>query len=104
MKWGDISHASVIVEASLDRFRVDGSQGSHFFQNITARRVAYITINPALGDGLYDVDYLNGQPPECVEYDDAFVRHLRFATPLVVKIDGRRGGSKTKAVVLKPDD
>ena len=35
VKWPHISAARVIVEAGLTNYRVDPSQGTHFFQNLT---------------------------------------------------------------------
>ena len=34
--WSDISETKVLVECSLPDFRVDPSQGTHFFQNLTS--------------------------------------------------------------------
>jgi len=99
VKWPNITNARVIVEASLDDFRVDASQGSHFFQNLTSFRVAYLTVNPSIGDGTYDVAYLDQQP---ALYEDDYVRLVRFADPLLVKVDGRRASPPVKAVIRKP--
>ena len=95
VKWPHISNARLIVEAGLPNFRVDPSQGTHFFQNLTSFGVAYFTINPYRNDGYYDVDFLNSQP---AEFESEWVRHVRFSSPLVMKVDGR----KNKGVVLKP--
>jgi hypothetical protein len=89
----------VIVEASLKGFAVEPSQGSHFWQNLTAFRVAYITVNPTAGDGSYDVAFLDAHP---AVHEDELVRHVRFDEPVRVRIDGRRPAGEIKAVVLKP--
>jgi hypothetical protein len=94
VKWPQISGARLIIESGLEHYRVDPSQGTHFFQNLTSFRVGYFTINPFVNDGKYDIDYLNQQT---AFYEDEFVRHVRFDKPLVVKIDGK----KNKGVVLK---
>jgi len=99
VKWAHITYARVIVEASLRSFRIEASQGSHFFQNITSFRVAYLTVDPSAKDGTYDVGFLDAQP---AVYEDEFLRHVRFDTPVVVKVDGRRISGELKAVVLKP--
>ena len=96
VKWPQISQAKVIVESGLENFRVDPSQGSHFFQNLTAFRVGYFTINPFINDGYFDIEYLNELEPE---YEDGIIRHVRFEDPLVIRIDGRHN----KGVVLRPD-
>ena len=62
-------------------------------------RVAYLTINPAYNDGVYDLDFLNAQP---ALYEDEYLRHVRFDEPLITRVDGRRSDGKLKAVVLKP--
>ncbi len=95
VKWPQISHARLIVESGLANFRIDPSQGTHFFQNLTSFRVGYFTVNPYINDGAYDVEYLDSL---VAIYEDAFVRHIRFATPLVIKIDGKRN----EGVVCKP--
>ena len=100
VEWANISGARVIVEASLKDYRMDASQGSHFFQNLTMFHVAYLTINPSVNDGTCDVKYLDALP---ASYEDAFLRHLRFCSPAMVRIDGRQSGDSIKAVILKPD-
>ncbi len=95
VKWPQISGARVIVESGLPNYRIDPSQGTHFFQNLTSFQVGYFTINPYANDGFYDLAYLNTQP---AVFEDEFIRQVRFDAPLVVKIDGK----KSKAVVLKP--
>jgi len=94
VKWPQISAARVIVESGLEDYRIDPSQGTHFFQNLTSFQVGYFTINPFIGDGFYDLDYLAGIE---ASYEDEFVRHIRFDKALLVKIDGRRN----KGVIFK---
>ena len=96
VKWPHISNARLIVESGLSNYRVDPSQGTHFFQNLTSFGVAYFTINPFQHDGSYDTPYLNAQP---AVYESEFLRHVRFKKPIVIKVDGR----KNKGVVLKPE-
>ena len=74
-----MSGARVIVEAGFRDFRVTPSQGSHFFQNLTAFQVGYFTVNPDAGEGFVDWEWLGAQTP--VEERDC-VRHLRFETAL----------------------
>ena len=87
VKWPAISAAKVIVEAGLTNYRVDPSQGTHFFQNLTSFGVGYFTINDFMGDGIYRQTVLN-QMPAITE--TAHVRHVHFDQPLVVKIDGMK--------------
>ncbi|MBR4131258.1 MAG: phosphoenolpyruvate synthase, partial [Bacteroidaceae bacterium] len=56
VKWSQISAAQIIVEAGIDSFQVDPSQGTHFFQNLTSLGVCYLTINAFRGDGIYRQD------------------------------------------------
>lgn len=94
VKWAHISAARVIVEAGLENFRVDPSQGTHFFHNLTTFGVGYLTINPYISDGVYNVDYLNNQP---AVKETNYLRHIRFTNPLKIEIDGKLN----KAVVYK---
>src|SRR6056297_4259848 len=94
VKWAQISQARVIVESGLENYRIDPSQGTHFFQNLTSFRVGYFTINPYINDGFYDLDYLGSFKPE---FENEFVRHLRFDKPLIVQIDGKNN----TGVILK---
>lgn len=95
VKWPNISAAKAIVEAGLTNYRIDPSQGTHFFQNLTSFGVGYFTVNDYIGDGLYRQDFLNAHP--AVE-ETAHVRHVRFDSPVVIKVDGM----KKEGVVLLP--
>ena len=95
IKWQQISAARVIVESGLENYRIDPSQGTHFFQNLTAFRVGYFTVNPFMGDGFVDYEFLSGA--ETV-YQDDLIRHVRFPHPLTVLIDGK----KKTGVIMKP--
>jgi hypothetical protein len=86
VKWSQISEAGVIIESGLENFRIDPSQGTHFFQNLTSFRVGYMTINPFINDGLYNIERLAQQE---VIFDDGMIRHVRFKAPLIIKIDGK---------------
>ena len=95
VKWPHISGAKVIVEAGLGNYRIDPSQGTHFFQNLTSFGVAYFTINDYQGDGYYDQALLNARP---ALHETEYIRHVRFSSPLIVKTDG----TKKEGVVMKP--
>ena len=96
VKWPHISAARVIVEEGLKNYRVDPSQGTHFFQNLTSFGVGYFTINPYKGEGVYQRDMLDAMP--AVE-ETAHVRHVRFDKPLKIMMDGK----KQEGVVLLPE-
>ena len=85
VKWSDISEAKVIVECGLDNFRIEPSQGTHFFQNLTSFGVGYITVNPYIGDGTLDFAKLNDMP---AIYESEYIRCVRFDNQLEICIDG----------------
>lgn len=87
VKWPNISAARVIVEAGLTNYRVDPSQGTHFFQNLTSFGVGYFTINAYMNDGIYNQDCLNALP--AVE-ETKYLRWVHFERPLIVKMDGKK--------------
>jgi len=96
VKWPHISNARIIVESGLENYRIDPSQGTHFFQNLTSFRVGYFTINPFINDGYYDIDFLNQMP---AYFENEFIKHIRFDEALRTEIDGKN----TIGVVCKPE-
>jgi hypothetical protein len=93
--WSDISEARVIVETDLESFRVEASQGSHFFHNLIARNVGYLKIRWGADDGFMhwaglDRARVLERTPHCV--------HARLDRPCTVRMDGRTG----RAVVRLP--
>ena len=97
VKWPHISAARVIVEAGLTNYRVDPSQGTHFFQNLTSFGVGYFTVNAYRNDGVYNQAYLDSLP---AVHETKFLRHVHFDRPLIVKMDGK----KNLGVVMMPKD
>ena len=95
VKWAQLSAARIIVEAGLDNYRIDPSQGSHFFQNVTSFGVGYFTINPFINEGHYDLAYLSSRT---AFYEDEYIRHIRFNKPMSILIDGRTN----RGVIYKP--
>jgi len=96
VEWDEISGARVIVEAGFRDFRVTPSQGSHFFQNLTAFQVGYFTVNPDAGEGSVDWQWLTEQPS--VE-EHGCVRHLQFTEPIRVVMNSRT----SQGVIFKPE-
>lgn len=94
--WDQISGARVIVEAGFRDFRVTPSQGSHFFQNLTAFQVGYFTVNPDLGEGFVDWEWLAAYP---ATWERDCVRHLHFESSITVIMNGKSG----LGVVFKPE-
>lgn len=96
VQWSDISEAKAIAECSLENFRIEPSQGSHFFQNMTSFNVGYMNVDPwarPLTDA-YDQSVLDALP--AVE-ETELVRHVRLDKPLEMYIDG----FENKAIVKK---
>ena len=94
VKWPHISGARLIVECGLEGYRIDPSQGTHFFQNLTSFGVGYFTINPYRADGYFDEAYLNALPAVT---ETPTVRHVRLPQPIIIKMDGRH----SRGVVMK---
>jgi CheY-like chemotaxis protein len=94
--WDQISGARVIVEAGFRDLRVTPSQGSHFFQNLTAFQIGYFTVNPDAGEGFVDWGWLCSHAS--VE-EEGCVRHLRFDTPLLVMMSGK----SSQGMIFKPE-
>ena len=87
VKWPHISAARVIVEVALKNYRVDPSQGTHFFQNLTSFGVGYFTVDENRGDGLFRKDVLDQMP--AVE-ETEHVRVVRFNDALKIMMDGKK--------------
>lgn len=94
VKWPQISQARIIVECGLPGYRIDPSQGTHFFQNLTSLGVGYFTIRPFAGDGTFDEDFLNGMP---ATYESDHLRMVHFDSPLIIQMDGRHQRGKVEA-------
>ncbi len=87
--WSDISEARILVEASLPDFRVDPSQGTHFFQNLTSFNAGYVNVDPYTRPG----DSIDLSPLDALEAveETEFLRHVRLETALTACVDGRTG-------------
>ena len=95
VQWSNISEAKVIVECCLENFRIDPSQGTHFFQNMTSFNAGYVNVNPYSRPGEYcDIDALDAMP---AEYESDFVRIVHFPEDLTVCIDGKENRALVKA-------
>ena len=97
VQWSDISEAKAIAECSLENFRIEPSQGSHFFQNLTSFNVGYMNIDPwERPEDCYDEAVLNALPAVA---ETELVRHVRLDKPLEMYIDG----FKNRAIVKTAD-
>ena len=95
VKWAQISGARLIAESALPGYRIEPSQGTHFFQNLTSFGVGYLTVDPSGGNGYIDMDWLQSLP--AAEETDS-LRVVEFPEPLLIAINGR----KSKGIVFKP--
>ena len=92
VKWPQIAGARLIVESALPGYRIEPSQGTHFFQNLTSFGVGYFTIDMSNGNGYINTAYLDNMP---AEYESESLRLVHFDQPLTIAINGR----KSKGVV-----
>ena len=97
VKWPHISAARLIAEVSLPNNRIEPSQGTHFFQNLTSFGVGYFTINNQSGENIYDVDFLESCP---ASYESDNIRTVHFEEQLTIGINGRTG----LGIVVKPNN
>ena len=95
VKWPQIAGARLIVESALPGYRIEPSQGTHFFQNLTSFGVGYFTIDQPGNSGMIDTTWLDSQP---AVYESDKIRIVEFADPLSIAINGR----KSKGIVVKP--
>ena len=83
--WADISGVGALIEAVYGDFRVEPSQGSHFFHNITTQGIGYVNISER-NDERIDWAWLRSLP---VVEEGVFVVNVRVERPLTMKVDGR---------------
>ena len=95
VRWSQIAGAKVIVEYAMKGYRIEPSQGTHFFQNLTSFGVGYFTVDPAAGNGFFDEKYLDSMP---AVYEKGQLRIVEFEEPLPIAINGKKG----IGIVCKP--
>jgi hypothetical protein len=95
VRWTQISRARCIVETQLPDIKVEPSQGTHFFQNITSFGVSYFTVSEGGPGAFIDRDWMDAQPAES---ETDHVRHLAFDEALEAAANSRTG----HGVVMKP--
>ncbi len=94
VQWSDISEARAIVECCLENFRVDPSQGTHFFQNMTSFNAGYVNVNPYAREGeCFDAARLDAMP---AAFETEYLRQVHFEEELKICIDGRTGKALIK--------
>jgi CheY-like chemotaxis protein len=96
VRWPHISNARIIVETEMEGIHIDSSLGSHFFHNITSKKIGYIHIPRRSDKNFIDWNWLKKQP---AAHTTEHFTHVRFDSPLVATMDGR----KRISVIYKPD-
>lgn len=96
VRWPQIAGARVIVEYAMRGYRIEPSQGTHFFQNLTSFGVGYFTVDPGADNGWWNEEYLNSLP---AVYEKSNLRIVEFKDPLHIAINGRKG----KGIIAMPE-
>jgi len=96
VQWRHISGVGAIIELRTEKLKPEPSQGSHFFQNITALGIPYVTVTEEPGsEDRLDWDWMNSLS---ARGETAHVRHVRLKKPMVLKIDART----SQCVIMRP--
>ena len=86
VRWEDISGVEAIIELRNAQLAAEDSQGTHFFQNITAMGIKYLTVtenDPKLAD------FINWQWLTAQETagETKHLHHIRLPKPFIIKVD-----------------
>ena len=86
VRWEDISGVAAMIELRNEKLSAEDSQGTHFFQNITAMGIKYLTVTE--NDEKLP-DFINWKWLASLEaYDETkHLRHVRPEKPLLIKVD-----------------
>lgn len=93
--WTAINRARVIMEVDLPDFKVDHSQGSHFFHNITSAGIPYFCVKESNGEDFIDWGWLLQLQTMEETY---YCKHVKTDAPLQVIVNGK----KREGWILKP--
>lgn len=85
VRWPDISGVGAIIELRDEQLKVEPSQGTHFFQNITSLGIHYITVTEGSSD-FFRWEWVDSMP---AYKETRFLRHVRLEKGMTIKIDGR---------------
>jgi len=88
VNWKDISNVKIIIEIGLSSFPVDPSFGSHFFQNVTSRRIGYFTISHRGNKDLIDLNWIKERP---LREKKKFSSWYQLDEPVRISINGQDG-------------
>ena len=101
VRWTQISNVKLLVEASPAGFDVEVSQGAHFFHNLTALEIGYLSLPPGAdktdpeAESYLDWQWLEALP---AHRTSEHLHWVSLAEPLTIVLDGRRG----RGVIAKP--
>ena len=87
VKWPHISASRLIVEMPFGNYRIEPSQGTHFFHNLTSFGVGYFAIDPS-SDDVCKLDVLDNMN---AEYESDNIRIVSFPKPLCIVLNGIKG-------------
>lgn len=96
VNFGQISKASVIVEAPMQGMNSELSQGSHFFHNISAFKIMYFSV-PYSGQYPVDWEWLKQIKPT---FETENIVQLKLDNALTIKVDGETGFGLVKKPAL----
>jgi len=97
VQWDEISGAAAIIEAGFKDMKVTPSQGTHFFQNLTAFQIGYFTVNSTNPGDFIDWRWMKNHKAAS---EKEFTRLLRFDNPITIKMDGH----SNEGIIIKPAD
>ena len=84
-----IDQAALVAELATPSVRLEPSQGTHFFHNMVAKSLYYLTVDVRAGHRL-DLEWLRAQPDSG---DCSLVKLIKADPPLSVRVDaGQRVG------------
>jgi CheY-like chemotaxis protein len=86
VRWEDISGVTAMIELRNDRFSAEDSQGTHFFHNISAMGIKYLTVteNDAKLPDFINWQWLASLPTAT---DSKHLRHVHLQKPFLIKVD-----------------
>jgi len=93
--WDQISSAQIIIEAAYGDFSVTPSFGTHFFQNLIAFQIGYLTVNRTDDRNFINWDWIKSRK---IAGETEHIRHIRLKKPIEALIDGHKG----RGVILMP--
>ncbi len=98
VEWHDINMAKVIVEAGLENFDIDPSQGTHFMHNVISLNIGYFNIPFHRRDGSFiDWEWLNSQK---TTIEKNYIKLLTFNNNIKVIMDAK----SSQFTILKPEN